>query len=124
MKRLVRYDVVKDTAKDIKQKLDFLFETEKKLIEDIEKLKLCYQGKDADIIIEKYKSKSTEITKYRKLLTMYANYFEWISGSYGESHKKLKKDVNEELPELEETKLEELENISFDDQVLEETENE
>ena len=97
MKRFINFNAIGETASKLLQLINNLKDEQKQLLTDIDKLEKCYQGKDAEIIITKYKTRTSNISGYIEYLEEYQKYFNYIAGSYKNSYDKAKKDIDYEL---------------------------
>lgn len=103
MKRIIKYDIIRDVSTNLlKKEIDELKNMQKKLTLDIEKISYFYEGKDAEIIIQKYKERAKYIKDYIDVVELYNNYFQWIAGAYDDTHSSAIAEFSElsELPVL------------------------
>ena len=110
MYRLIDFNYIGDTSSELLLLINILREDQSKLLNDIAKLSNCYQGKDAELVIAKYKERATSITGYIEFLEEYQKYFEWLSGSYRSSYQKAQRDIEAEMLQP----VDELADNSFD----------
>ncbi len=85
MIRRIDTNVIADTTTYIIDQTKKIQNAQKKLKNNILKIKDCYRGKDADLIIQKYEEKTNELNIMIQILYNYISYFKWLSGSYRES---------------------------------------
>ena len=102
MHKRVKYHVIREVATDLSKEINELKNLINQLSFDIEKIKECYRGVDADLIIEKNKNAADYIKDFVNNVEIYNNYFEWISGAYNDTH-------NKAISELNKNKLEQAE---------------
>jgi len=88
MLRKIKFKVIREVSEELKQEINELRNDYNKFKTDVLKINGYYEGKDADIIISKYETRIKYLEEYIKIIEVYNNYFEWISGAYDETHKK------------------------------------
>ena len=93
MKRVIKYDFISESSSKLQKKIEELIQLKDKLKVDIDKVKLDFQGKDADSIVDAYSAKISMIDKYIVVVAEYQNYFEWLGGNYKDVHSKFKQEV-------------------------------
>ena len=88
MRRLIKYSQIGETSSYVKDQIKVLNMQKDKLLNTIDIINEAYQGKDADVIIEKYKGKTKIIEMYIKIIGSYTNGFDWLAGNYRDTHQK------------------------------------
>ena len=109
MKRLVKFTYIADKTQYLKTKIEELNEKVEILRKDINEIENYYKGVDATIIINKYLEKTVIVESYINNLRRYANYFDWLSDNYKQSHEESLRNVTEVLNEKAENK----DNLSY-----------
>jgi hypothetical protein len=90
MKKRIKYSVIGETASFLKQELEELRSARNQLLLDVNTINDEYKGKDATLIIEKYKEKITNIDNYIQAMDNFRIILDWLSGNYRDSHEKAK----------------------------------
>lgn len=98
MLRKIKFKVIREVSEELKQEINELRNENNKFKTDVLKIKSYYEGKDADIIISKYAERIKYLEEYIKIIEIYNNYFEWISGAYDETHKKALTNLENVVP--------------------------
>ena len=91
MRIIINIDSLFEFSCYLKQKSSELTELQKKLLNDMEKIKDSYKGIDADIFLGKYQNTVRELDYVINNFNNYANYFLKVTDMSSES---LKKAVN------------------------------
>lgn len=105
MRVLCDYQEMKSLGTSLEEDLTILEELKTKTLADIEKIRDYYQGEDADMIIEKYKSKVNRVNNIVYNLTNYKNYFNGISTNVEENKNKGLSALKEKESEIKELKV-------------------
>ncbi len=103
MRRIIKYNTIADISSKILLNLEVLKDQQTQLINDIATIKDSYQGVDSEGIIIQYTKRANNVSEYINCMTEYQKYFEWISGSYKESHEKIRNDLIDIVEPVEET---------------------
>ena len=90
MRRIIEFSVMEEKAIKLKQQLEELKQEKNQLLADINKINESYKGVDATSIIELYHNKVKDIDRFITMMEKYQICFEWLSGSYRDSHNKAK----------------------------------
>ena len=93
MRRIIKYNSIAETASNMLIELNTLKDQQAQLLKDIDTIRDSYQGIDAEGIITQYTKRVNYLNEYINNMIEYQKYFEWISGSYKESHEKIRKDL-------------------------------
>ena len=88
MRKYVKYLVIEDAVKSLKEQINLLREVKTKLEQDINKIGEGYKGQDSLEIIKKYQEKVGLINTYINVVETYNDYFIWIGENYGNSQQK------------------------------------
>jgi len=121
MRRIINYGSIAETASNMLSQLNLLKDQQTKLLNDIDVIRDSYKGIDSEGIIIQYKKRVNYLNEYINIMVEYQKYFEWISGSYKDSHEKVRKDLVEIVEPMEE-KVDVFENFDID-KIVEEGEN-
>ncbi len=113
MKKRVKYSVIGETTSFLKQELEELKSARNQLLLDVNSISDGYKGRDASLIIEKYKEKITNNDTYIQTMENVQTILEWLSGNYRDSHERIKSDLESlsSLIPIEETDIDDI--ISF-----------
>ena len=90
MRRIIDFDLMAEKAIMLIKQLEELKNEKNQLLIDINKINDSYKGEDATLIVETYYNKTKEIDSFIKIMEKYQLCFEWLSGSYKETHNKTK----------------------------------
>ncbi len=119
MRRTILYDEIGNVSFKLKTEVEKLKTIQSKLLNDIPKINDAYRGSDATLLISKYQERVNSIKSYINVIETYTNYFEWISGSYKDTHEEVVNDLSEEIPDQVNV-VEEHNLLNIDDNVLNE----
>ncbi len=104
MRRRVDTNFVRETSKNIKNKIEELKKMQEVLYADIAKISECYQGIDADIITENYQTKVNSLNNIVETFEKYTNWFDWLSDCYREN-------LNNSVKNISSSSMKDLDNI-------------
>ena len=93
MERKIKYSVLGETATSLKQDLEELRNARNQLLVDVNTIGDGYKGKDANIIITKYKEKIVNVDTYLQSMENVQIILNWLSNNYRNSHDKAKKNL-------------------------------
>lgn len=113
MKKRIKYSVIGETASFLKQELEELKSARNQLLLDVNSISDGYKGKDASLIIEKYKEKITNNDTYIQTMENVQIVLEWLSGNYRDSHEKAKGDLEIFSPLIPIDSIDSNDNLSF-----------
>jgi len=101
MRRIIKYNYIKEINQYLNTQLINLKQEQRKLLLDIVKVKECYQGKDSDIIVAKYSETANNLNTYIMNIENYIKYFDWLCGNYHQSQSKALSNLANVLPQNE-----------------------
>lgn len=88
MIRKIKFKQIREISEELKKEIIELKNEHEELKNDVLRIRECYKGNDAEVIISKFDARLKYIEEYIKILEVYNNYFEWISGAYDETSQK------------------------------------
>ncbi len=93
MRRRIKYSDIGETASFLKRELWELRSARNQLLLDVISISDAYTGRDASLIVEKYKEKITTIDTYIQTMENVQMILEWLSGNYRDSHERAKSNL-------------------------------
>ena len=100
MKRIINIDKINAIVKNIKNNIDLYEERKIKLLIDIEKIGIYYDGSENNEIIDSYKNVINYLNILVENTTIYINYLEKIIPSYQEIYETSLKNMNPDNSEF------------------------
>ena len=104
MRRIIKYKVIAERAKQLKEQNEILRQQQIELNQEIQNIKEMYQGIDSEGIIEKYTNKINDLDQFRDVIDNYIIYFEGLAGNTGTIHNKARRAIQKAV-DLEEEPL-------------------
>ena len=93
MKKRIKYSVIGETSSFLKLELEELRIARNQLLLEVNTINYGYAGKDASLIIEKYKEKIANIDTYIQTMENVQIILDWLSNNYRDTHEKVKNDL-------------------------------
>lgn len=93
MKKRIKYSVIGETSSFLKLELEELRIARNQLLLEVNTISYGYIGRDASLIIEKYKEKIANIDTYIQTIENVQTILDWLSKNYRDSHEKIKNDL-------------------------------
>lgn len=93
MKKKIKYSVIGETSSFLKYELEELGSARNQLLLDVNTINDAYTGKDATLIVEKYKEKITNLDTYIQTMENVQTILEWLSQNYRDTHEKAKSNL-------------------------------
>ncbi len=90
----IKYSKVNEKSQDLLKLIEKLEELDSKAITDFNTIKESYEGKDADLIVEKGVTRANQLNNYITYMKSYQSYLDWLTGEYEFSKAKADNELN------------------------------